>query len=181
MIHLINLIGAPGVGKTYIAQRISRLEGIFFFDRDIIYDALFWDDSISEDSQDYKKMSCRLIEASWGLAIDNAKRGVSSILENPMTFVIQGKQDIIVDNALEDAKNHHFGLHLVYCVSTAEQIYKNLKHRGCARDRKKFKDYDAFVHKFIDVPGPIYEHIRIDTRDSLECNISKVLDYMGRR
>ncbi len=39
--QIINFMGAPGVGKTTLAERVSRETSIYFFQREAVLDSIF--------------------------------------------------------------------------------------------------------------------------------------------
>lgn len=42
--QLINFMGAPGVGKTTLARRLSQEQGIYFFEREVVLNSIFADE-----------------------------------------------------------------------------------------------------------------------------------------
>jgi adenylate kinase family enzyme len=172
MASLINIMGSPGVGKTYLSTRLSEKSGIYFFDREIMLDEIFGDD---RESDNYRAQVGGLTRSTWALAIDNAHRGISSILESPMTDVIQGKKGSFIERALAESRGGCFNLLLVYCVAPESVVMERLKSRGAVRDLPKYEAWEKFVKTFIDVPGPTYDYLRIDMTEPVERNIERVM------
>lgn len=177
MVDLINFLGAPGIGKTYLARKLSQKAGIYFFDRDIMYNEIFGDD---RQSKHYKSINSPLTKSIWLLAIENAKKGVSNLIESPMTQAIQGKPASFIDDALEAAQQDDFLVTLIYCIAPEEVILANIKKRGYPRDEPKYKNWDEFAKTFINVPGPVYEHLKIDTTDPIKQNLETITNYLSR-
>jgi predicted kinase len=176
MANLINFMGAPGVGKSYLARKLSEKAGIYFFDRDIMYDEIFSDNRGLEGE---RKMNESLTKSVWVLAIENAKRGIPNIIESPMTQAIQGKSSSFIDNAFEVAKEYNFKVSLIYCIAPEEVILTNLERRGCPRDKPKYENWQYFVQTFLNVPGPIYKHLRADTTNPTKENLESILAYLS--
>jgi hypothetical protein len=143
-----------------------------------MYDELFGDKRGLEEEN---KMNEPLTRSMWALAIDNAKHGISNIIESPMTSAIQGKSAGFIDDALKKAKDGNFKLSLIYCVASAEVVLTNLKKRNCPRDLPKYDYWQNFVQAFIDVPGPTYEHLRIDSSEPIEKNLELITHYLSKK
>jgi len=124
---IIGFAGAPGVGKTYLAEKLSKKLGIYFLKREILLDAVFGTD---RESEYYRHLTGPLTESTWAIAIENAKRGCSSILESPMTEVIRGEKAPYFERNLSASKLYGFDLLLVYCGAPGAAVLKNLKKRG---------------------------------------------------
>jgi len=177
MTNLISLIGAPGVGKTYLAERIAQKEGIFFYDRDLQFDNIFGND---RESDHYRQWTGILTKSAWQLAMANARNGDSTILESPMTSCIQGKPAGFIDEALEDAGKNGYQISLIYCIAPEEVIKKQLMLRGLPRDLPKYDSWDNFFATFINVPGPNYNHLKIDTTKNQKENLKMVSKFLRR-
>ena len=171
-------MGAPGVGKTHLVTRLSQQEGIFFFDRDMLYDGVFKDD---RESPEYRQWTGPMTAVTWNIARDNARRGVSTILESPMAGVIQGNSGGFIDETLADAGAHDYNLTLIYCVAPGEVIRGQLESRGLSRDAPKYETWEEFLATFVNVPGPKYEHLKIDTTQPVERNLDNIMTYFHRR
>lgn len=180
MTYLISFIGAPGVGKSTLAEQLSEKEGIYFLDRDLFYNKIFGNNRDSKEPREYKVLNEPLTRAVWSLALSNVKRGVSNILESPLTGVIQGKKDSFIDDVLIDASKYNFNLSLIYCVAQEEIILSNLKKRGLHRDNFKYDNWEIFVKTFIDVPGPIYNHLVINTTNPIKQNLERIISYLDK-
>ncbi len=176
--NLVSFIGAPAVGKTALAQGLAGQEGIFFFNRDVMLDHIFGND---RESEQYRALTGPLTKSTWELAIYNtALLRTSIILESPMTAVTQGKPGSFIDTALEAAGAYRFRVSLIYCVAPADIVLARMKERGSPRDEPKYGNWAAFVRDFIDVPGPTYEHLKIDTTNAEEGNLTRISTYLRR-
>jgi len=175
MSHIISFMGAPGVGKSYLATRLVERTGFFFFDRDLIYDHVFKDD---RESEHYRAFTVPFTKSGWELAMKNARLGASTILESPMTDVIQGKRNSSVDDSLKRAQNTDVRFSIIYCVAPEHVVYEQLKKRGCARDEPKYDAWKKFTDTFIHVPGPLYDHLRIDTTWPADQNLEEITSYI---
>ncbi len=181
--QLISFVGAPGVGKTTLARRLSQEKGIYFFEREVVLDAIFGDE---RDTPRYNEWAGHITKSTWIVGVDNARRGVSSIVEAPMKPAIQGGRAGFIDSALEAAAKDGFGLSLIYCTAPTETVLAYLKQRGALRDEPKYNSQNQetgwpwFLKTFIDVPGPTqYEHLRVDTRFPVEENLQKIVSYIN--
>ncbi|MBI2662864.1 ATP-binding protein [Candidatus Woesearchaeota archaeon] len=175
MVSLISIIGPPGVGKSTIAHILSKEKGIYFFDRDILLNNVFGHD---RDSPFYRSLKYNLKKFYWQLATQNAINGISNIIESPMTKATQGKKDEFIDNTIKEAEIDGFLFKLIYCTAPEEIILSNLKSRNLDRDIPKYEHWDQFVTNVINVPGPSYEHLKIDTSKPLEESINKIFKYI---
>ncbi len=176
-------MGAPGVGKTTLAERVSAETGIYFFQREIVLDCIFGDE---RDTEHYNSHAGAITKSTFELGIYNAQRGISSIVEAPMKPAIQGNRAGFIDNALEMARVHRFDMKLIYCTAPADVLMAHMKERGSPRDESKYLpgdqpgQWDWYVKQFIDVPGPVlYEHLKVDTKLPLEQNVKRILDYLA--
>jgi predicted kinase len=127
MANLIVFMGAPGVGKTHLIKGLQNKNGIYFFDRDLMYDAIFSDD---RESDAYKTINGPITKSIWDLAIANARNGASSILESPMTPAIRGEPASFIDDVLKAAQESDFRMSLIYCVAPEEVVLARLQERG---------------------------------------------------
>jgi len=170
-------MGAPGVGKSYLARKVSQRRGIFFFDRDVVMDNIFGDD---RESSNYRTWTGPITKSSWELAMYNGRNGASTIMESPMTGCIQGKPAGFIDAALEDASKNGYKVSLIHCVAPEDVIKERLISRGLPRDEPKYEAWEKFVSTFVDVPGPEYEHLKIDTSNPTLINLVRILEFLKR-
>ena len=177
MTNLVSFMGAPGVGKSYLIDKVQEKEGIFFYDRDLVMDGIFGDD---RESDHYRRWTGPLTKSTWQLAMANARSGASTILESPMTGCIQGKPAGFIDDALKDAQEHDYKVSLIYCVAPENVIKERLISRGLPRDHPKYEAWQKFVDTFVDVPGPEYYHLIIDTTDNPQENLKAISDFLRR-
>ena len=177
--YLISFFGAPGVGKTTLAERLSKETGFYFFDRDILLKCIYGDE---RDTPRYNDMAGALTKSSWESAIYNAKNGASNIIESPMRPALQGKRASFFDDALKESQGN-FKLSLIYCVAPSEVVLEHMKSRGASRDLPKYDNWEAFENEWLNVPGPIadYEHIRVDTSRPIEYNLAKIRYFSACR
>lgn len=178
-------MGAPGVGKTTLAERVSTETGIYFFQREIVLDCIFGDE---RDTEHYNSHAGAITKSTFELGIHNARRGISSIVEAPMKPAIQGQRAGFIDSVLEAAAQGNFGVSLVYCVAPAETVLDYLHQRGEARDEQKYDPdnqetgWPWFLKTFINVSGPTqYEHLRIDTRQPADENVTRIVSHLRDR
>lgn len=178
MTHIISFFGAPGVGKTTLANELSRQTGYYFFDRDILLDAVFKDD---RESELYKNWAGKMTKSTWDLANYNARNGASSILESPMLPALQGKDASFFSDTIKAGKEQGFSLDLIYCVAPSEVVLEYMKARGAARDEPKYADWKAFEDQWLNVPGPKddYKHLRVDTSLPIDDNLQRIFDYVS--
>lgn len=181
---IINFMGAPGVGKTTLAERVSQETGIYFFQRELILDSIFGNE---RDTEAYNKLAGPITKSMYELATHNAKIGVSSMTEAPLKPAIQGQRAGFLDAMLEASKQHDFNVANVYCTAPADTVLAYLKKRGSPRDEQKYDPANEqtgwpwFLKTFIDVPGPTqYEHLRIDTTLPVDFNVQSIIEYLKR-
>ena len=182
--QIINFMGAPGVGKTTLAKELTKQHPEYrFFERENLLDTLFGDE---RDTPRYNALAGYITKFNWEMATEVARQGVSLIVEAPMKPAIQGKTASFIDSALEAAAKDGFGVSLIYCVAPAQTVLSYLKTRGSPRDEQKYDPTNEetgwpwFLKTFIDVPGPTYEHLRIDTTKSVDENVGKIVEYLQR-
>lgn len=182
--QIINFMGAPGVGKTTLAEQVSRETGIYFFQREAVLDSIF---GTERDTPAYNHLAGSITKAMYELATVNARLGVSSITEAPMKPAIQGQRAGFLDTMLEAGKQHGFKVAAIYCTAPADTVLAYLQQRGAARDEPKYDPHNQetgwpwFLKTFIDVPGPtLYEHLRVDTTTPVNENVKQILTYLHR-
>ena len=181
---IVNFMGAPGAGKTTLAERISQETGMYFFQIEAFLDSIF---GTERDTPAYNQLAGPITKAMYEVAVINAKLGVSSITEAPLKPAIQGERAGFLDTMIEAGKQHDFNVAVIYCTAPADTVLAYLKQRGAARDEPKYDPTNTetgwpwFLKTFIDVPGPtLYEHLRVDTTLSVDRNVKNILEYLQR-
>jgi hypothetical protein len=90
------------------------------------------------------------------------------------------KETGFIDDALKDAQEHGYRVSLVYCTAPEDVIKQNLMSRGLPRDLPKYDAWEEFVEKFVDVPGPNYDHLKIDTTNPSSLNLRILTKFLSR-
>ncbi len=184
--QIVNFMGAPGVGKTVLAKKLSAQQPEYrFFEREVLLDILFEQE---RDTPRYNALAGYITKFNFDIATECAKQGISVVVEAPMKPAIQGKPASFIDAALAAAAKDGFGVSLIYCVAPAETVLAYLKQRGAPRDEPKYDQINTetgwpwFLKTFIDVPGPIqYEHLRVDTTRPVDENLGRIVEYLHRQ
>ncbi len=181
---IVNFCGAPGVGKTILAEKLAQETGFYFIQRETILDVFFGNE---RDTPRYNAMSGPISKLVYEAAAINAKFGVSSITESPLKPAIQGQKAGFIDTMLEAAKKDDFNVALIYCTAPADAVWDYLHARGSPRDEQKYDlantetGWPWFLKTFIDVAGPTqYEHLRVDTQLPADVNVGKIVEYLKR-
>jgi predicted kinase len=133
MTKLIIICGLPGVGKTTLANEISRELGIFCLHKDTIKESIYNSMKMST-LEDSKKLGYPSVKAILDLAEENIINGVDVILESPFSFPEDGK---IFDNWKNKYKLDIFTIVLQLDEVERENRYRTRERHASHHDNER--------------------------------------------
>ena len=176
--------GVPGSGKTTLSTGYDHnwvkigpgiIDNILatYLDKDMISDGFS-----AERSGEFYEGTVR---GGTYLAIDNVikgnlRLGNSIWIDAPYSTEVQNERWTDRYRKLTEETNSQ--LKLMRCVAPEDIIRKRLEQRGYERDSGKLSDWEGFLRREpIEVVIP-HNGIEIDTSQSLEDNIKRILNFL---
>ncbi len=167
MIFLVVFQGPTGIGKTTLANALARRLQVPVVDKDDIKDIIF------PSLGDTKSTGAASINVMWNIAEKQLKNGLSVICDYPLGWV----SDYL--RAIELAAKYNAKLAVVDCECSQESVWKDRietratepSHPG--HKARTWEEARSFFNSFVRVE--IEDAIKIDTSDSLEENVERIL------